>query len=103
MPIYELQGTLYNERFTFNTQTMRIEREHDVFEGAYTRDLRIDAKVPLTKEIQDTLHFDQMKRNTVTNERDAQGNPLWFAVVFATTDPVYKEGVVYFKYAGKRA
>ncbi len=94
MPIYNLRGTLHNEVFTFDTGIMRIEREHDIFEGAYTRDLRLDAMVPLTQERREALHFDQMKRNTVTNERDKDGRPVWFAIVFATTDPVYMEGIV---------
>jgi hypothetical protein len=47
MPIYNLRGTLYDEPFTFDAESMRIERERDIWEGAYTRDLRLDAMVPL--------------------------------------------------------
>jgi hypothetical protein len=93
---------IYNP-LTLNTESMRIEWEHDIWERAYTRDLRLDEMVSLTQERRETMHFDQMQRNTVTNERDKDGRPVWFAIVLATTDPVYFEGIFYFKYAGKRA
>lgn len=101
MPVYEYRETVADTRFTLDTDTMRVQRERDAFQGAYVRDLSIRDQqkmfVPISPEMLSTIRFDQMRRNTTVHIFDNQGHPVWFSIVFGTSDPNNWEQAVLFK------